>query len=265
MARLVPSLFGVIVLAAICSRPIASAQSITLPPGTRIELVVTRPLPVKTTKAGDALYAQTSFPVSLGNQLAIPAGTYLESRIVSVTPVNRKTVHALVEIASTKLIFANGYTLLLPPDNAPGAMVTDITLQVRSNNDLLLDNGGQFEVTLASALALDTTQVKAAAALSHAPEPGQFKSATQCRTTPGYPGSPGSPDTVIPGSPGTPSITIPGANGAPDTTIPGTPATPDTVIPGMPGTPGSPGTICPGPPLVISSLPAPSKSQTHTP
>jgi hypothetical protein len=265
MARLAPSLLGAIVLATACAHSTATAQSITLLPGTKIELIVTRPLPVKTTKVGDPLYAQTSFPVSLGNQLAIPAGTYVESRIVSLTPVNRKTAHAQIEVAATKLIFANGYTVLLPSLDTPGATITDVTVQVRSNNDLLLDNGGQFEASLAAPLSLDMTQVTAAAGLSHAPEPGQFKSATQCRATPGYPGSPGSPDTVIPGSPGTPSITIPGANGAPDTTIPGTPATPDTVIPGMPGTPGSPGTICPGPPLVISSLPAPSKSQTHTP
>jgi hypothetical protein len=129
----------------------------------------------------------------------------------------------------------------------------DFSIQVSTANDLLLDNGAPIEITLATPLALDPQAVAAAVPLSHAPAPGQFKSATLCQFIPGSPGTPGSPDTVIPGSPGTPDTVIPGVNGAPDTVIPGTPATPSTTIPGTPGTPGSPDIPCPLPPIVLSS------------
>jgi hypothetical protein len=102
---------------------------------------------------------------------------------------------------------------------------------------------------------LDAKQVAQSIPLSRLPQPGQLKSATQCRDIPGSPGTPGTPDTVIPGTPGTPDITISQGPDLPDIVIPGTPATPDTVIPGMPGTPDDPGYVCPAKPLVISSTP----------
>jgi hypothetical protein len=136
---------------------------------------------------------------------------------------------------------------------APGETLIAITIQVTPANDLLLDNGAEVEMTLGAPLQLDAKQVAQSIPLSRLPQPGQLKSATQCRNIPGSPGTPGTPDTVIPGSPGTPDITIPGMFGSPDTVIPGTPATPDTVIPGSPGTSGTPDYICPAKPLVISS------------
>jgi len=95
-------------------------------------------------------------------------------------------------------------------------------------------------MTIASPLALNAKLVANAIPLSRAPQPGQFKSATLCRPTQGYPGSPGTSDTVIPGTPGTPS----------------------TTIPGMPGTPDTPGTVCPAAPVVLSSVPIPAQSQS---
>jgi len=245
-----------------------ASRSVTLSAGTKVELLVTRPVRTLTAKAGDVIYAQTSFPVVLGTGIAIPAGTYVEGTIESVTRPTRRTNRAEIEVLFTKIIFANGYVVPLPGDPAtvgttPGAgpQIEDaetliaITIQATTSNDLLLDNGADVEMTLAAPLALDAKQIAQAVPLSHVPQPGQFKSATQCRNIPGSPVTPGSADTVIPGSPGTPDITIPGGPGMPDTTIPGTPATPPTVIPGSPGTPGTPDTTCPAAPMVISCAP----------
>src|SRR5690348_1381823 len=51
---------------------------IMVPPGTRIALGLLRPLSFKHTKPGDAAYLQTTFPVSIGNQMVIPPGTYVQ-------------------------------------------------------------------------------------------------------------------------------------------------------------------------------------------
>jgi hypothetical protein len=254
-----------------------STDLTTLPIGTRIELAITAPVWARTAKAGDALYTQVDFPVTIGKVIAIPAGTYVQGTIQSIARPSRFKGRARIRALFTTVIFANGYAVSLPglSSYAPSAppvgdsprtpvapsplspTVMDLTVNVSSSNDLLLDNGTQFDMTLATPLSLDAKQVTAAIPLSRTVDLGKFKTATQCRPTPGTPGSPGSPDTVIPGSPGTPSTTIPGGPGMPDIVIPGTPSTPPTVIPGTPGTPGFAGRSCPGPPIVTSSVPVP--------
>jgi len=254
---------------------------VTLPAGTKVELSVISPVRAKTAMAGDPLYTQTNFPVTAGAQVAIPPGTWVQGRIEKITRPTGRQAHAELEVVFRKIVFANGYTVLLPkmpvagPNGtvnaaanaaSPAATAVLVTVNVSAANDLLLDNGAPVEMTLAAPLTLDAGQVAAAQALSHPPgQLAKFRSATQCvptPETPGTPGTPGTPDTVIPG---TPSTVIPGAPGMPDTVIPGTPA---TVIPGSPGTPGTPetpGAACPQAPLVVSSVPivpAPKPSAT---
>jgi hypothetical protein len=263
----------------------APAAAITLPAGTKIELFLLRPVWAVSAKAGDPLYAQVSFPAVADDRVVIPAGAYVLGTIEDLTKPTRRSSRAQIEVLFTKIIFANGYTVVLPggageaataptstagTPKQPGETLMAITVQVTTANDLLLDNGAGIEMALGVPLALDTTLVAQSLPMSHAPQPSQFKSATMCRYvpgSPGMPGSPGTPDTVIPGSPGTPSTTIPGGPGMPDITIPGTPATPPTVIPGSPGTPGTPGTpgrSCPPAPLVISCVPVTQNKQQST-
>ncbi len=273
--------------------PASTPVSITVPAGTKIELVVTRPEWAQSAKDGDTVYAQTSFPTIAGGGMAIPAGTYVEGTIESVTRPTRKFDRAEIQVLFTKIVFANGYVVILPGganamqspvvpatgetptaqgETPPGQGETliAITIQVTSANDLLLDNGAEVEMTLGAPLELDAKQVAQSIPLSRTPQPGQLKSATLCRNipgSPGTPGTPGTPDTVIPGTPGTPSTTIPQGPGLPDIVIPGTPATPDTVIPGTPGTPGTPGDpgyVCPAKPLVISSTPVGNQSTQNS-
>ncbi|HEY1805142.1 MAG TPA: hypothetical protein VGG45_11775 [Terracidiphilus sp.] len=246
----------------------------TLPAGTKIELVVTRPECAQSAKDGDTVYAQTSFPVVAGNSMAIPAGTYVEGTIESVTRPTRKVTHAEIEVLFTKIVFADGYTVELPGaqiaiGTPPAAAVSGetliaITIQVTTANDLLLDNGSEVEMTLGAPLQLDAKQIAQSIPLSRVPAPGQLQSATLCRDVPGSPGTAGTPDTVIPGSPGTPDTVIPQGPDLPDIVIPGSPATPDTVIPGSPGTPGDSGYTCPAKPLVISCAPVVTNQSTQS-
>ena len=252
--------------------PASPHASVILPAGTKVELVVTRPEWAQSAKDGDTAYAQTSFPVVAGGSMAIPAGTYVEGTIEGVTRPTRKLERAEIQVLFTKIIFANGYTVVLPgganavpppPSPAPGETLIAITIQVTTANDLLLDNGAEVEMTLGAPLELDAKQIAQSIPLSRVPAPGQLQSATLCRDIPGSPGTPGTSDTVIPGSPGTPDITISQGPDLPAITIPGTPATPDTVIPGSPGTSGTPDYICPAKPLVISCAPVVTNQPTQ--
>jgi hypothetical protein len=228
-------------------------EPLIVPSGTQVPLLVTRPVraqhaQMQGARVQDALFAQTSFPVAIGGRMAIPAGTYVEGEILSLTQPTRKVSQSKMRVRFTGLVFANGYTVPLGHDGSD-ADTMDVTVQVSTANDLLLDNGVQMEMTLTTPVTLSGKSVRGAIPLSKPPKPGSLASATVCRPTAG---TPGSPDTVIPGSPGTPDTVIPGLNGMPDTVIPGTPSTPDSVIP---GNPGSPGTVCPAQPRVISSVP----------
>ena len=271
-------------------RPQAKSTSaipkIVIPAGTTVALALTEPLLAKSAKAGDSVYAQATFPVTVNNQIAIPPGTYVQGQIDSLTLPRWLSPHAEFQIHFTKIIFANGYTvelgarrdvsagkpIALKASTAPGtpappagdviAAVANPYVLVSSSSDVLLDNGTEINMVLQVPLRLNAAKVAAAAEQSNSGWPAQLKSATRCRP---IPATLGTPDTVIPGTPGTP--------GTPPTVIPGGPGMPDTVIPGTPGTPGTPPTVihgtpdtpavpCPGPPVVTSNPKVQSFSQS---
>ncbi|HZC65958.1 MAG TPA: hypothetical protein VE545_05260 [Candidatus Dormibacteraeota bacterium] len=237
--------------------PVAAAAPesarITLPTGTRVTLALTSPIWAKTAKPGDAVYAVTAFPVVRNNSMAIPVGTYVLGEIDAVTKPGWRNAHALFQVHFSKIIFTNGYTLELASAPAQGAAAT-VHVEVTSRNDVLLDNGAQFDMVVQTPLTLDANKIAEAVRHSRPLPIGPTPSATLCRT---IPATPGTSDTVIPGTPPTPDTTIPGPDGT-STTIPGSPGTPPTIIPGTPGTPEIP---CPAPPAVVSGLSGP---QIHT-
>jgi hypothetical protein len=160
----------------------------------------------------------------------------------------------------SKIIFSNGYTLELESAPVQAATAT-VHAEVTARNDVLLDNGAQFDMVVQAPLALEAKRIAEAVRRTRALPVGSAKSASLCRP---IPATPGTSDTVIqgtPGSPGTPDIVIPGAGGMPPTVIPGTPATPGTPPTIFPGSPGTPSVPCPAPGAVI---PGPSGPQIHT-
>jgi len=231
------------------------ARTITIPPGTKVTLALTSPIWAKTVKAGDPVYALTSFPVAMNETMLIPPGTYVLGQIDSVTKPGWMSPRAQFQMHFIKIIFANGYTLQLADAPVQAATAT-VHVEVTARNDVLLDNGGQFDMTVQTPLALDANRIADAVRRSRPLSIGPAPSASLCHL---IPATPGTPDTVIrgtPGTPGTPPVVIPGPDGT-STTIPGTPptpGTPDTIIPGTPGTPAIP---CPAPPAVIPGLSGP--------
>src|ERR1700730_16161386 len=61
--------------------PETPQQALTGPAGTRVPMTLTSPMRSNTTHQGDAVRAVAAFPVTVGKQVAIPAGTYFEGLI----------------------------------------------------------------------------------------------------------------------------------------------------------------------------------------
>jgi hypothetical protein len=235
-------------------------ETITLPVGTKVTLALTSPIWAKTAKPGDAVYAVTAFPVVSSNSMAIPIGTYVLGEIDAVTKPSRRDARALFQMHFSKIIFSNGYTLELASAPLQAASAT-VHVEVTARNDVLLDNGAQFDMIVQTPLALEAKRITEAVRRTRPLPVGPAKSASVCRP---IPATPGTSDTVIPGTPGsagTPDIVIPGAGGMPPTVIPGIPATPGTPPTIFPGSPGTPAIPCPAPGAVI---PGPSGPQIHT-
>jgi type IV secretion system protein VirB10 len=91
----------------------SSSQTITVPAGTVIPMTLLSQIKSKSTKVGDTVRAQVAFPITAGTQIAIPAGTYVEGTVTSLTAQVKKTGQPDVQIHFTRLLYANGYTASL--------------------------------------------------------------------------------------------------------------------------------------------------------
>ena len=109
------------------SQPQEKAESqpgtVVLPAGTKVPLKLTQAISTKNARAGDNVYAETTFPITVDNRMAIPPGTYVQGKISSVQRAGRVKGRAELHIHFTSLIFPSGYTLMLPGavDQVPGA------------------------------------------------------------------------------------------------------------------------------------------------
>ena len=89
--------------------PSNAPQTVVLPPGTHVLLVLKNAISSKTARQGDAVYLQTSFPVVQDGRVAIPAGTYVQGVIDSAKRSGRVKGRAEVQMHFTRLVYPNGY------------------------------------------------------------------------------------------------------------------------------------------------------------
>jgi hypothetical protein len=87
-------------------------QSIVIPAGTTIPVTLTNAIHANTTHHGDPVRAITAFPVTIGTQLAIPAGTYVEGTVEKISKRDRNG-QADLQVHFTRLVFTNGYSVVL--------------------------------------------------------------------------------------------------------------------------------------------------------
>lgn len=87
------------------------AASITLPAGTRIEMVLTQDVDSRAMHRGDQLHAQITNPVTAGGQGVIPPGTFVQGKIEKLTSSHHR---ADIMLKSVSVIFPDGEVLPIP-------------------------------------------------------------------------------------------------------------------------------------------------------
>jgi hypothetical protein len=142
------------------SAPLPSPQTdtatLTVPAGIAIPLTLVHPI-VKSSKVGSAVDATVAFPVTLGNQLAIPAGTAVEGAIAELKSSDKKTHQPRGAIHLTRMVYPNGYTVAL--DDANTALLAAPAEQFPMRATILFNTGWQFQLDTQTALTVDTTKI----------------------------------------------------------------------------------------------------------
>jgi hypothetical protein len=79
---------------------------LTIPAGTLISLVLTHSIQSRYIHRGDDIYAQITFPVDSGNQVVIPAGTFVQG---VVDRLDQRQGRAELHLQSMSITFPDGY------------------------------------------------------------------------------------------------------------------------------------------------------------
>lgn len=257
------------------TQPQTANSAFMLPPGTKLPLGLLRNLRVK---AGQDVYLQITFPVTVGNQMLIPPGAYVQGIVAKVITKDRRSLQ--FAITSTNLIFSNGYTVpisgtvtvgttiaaLMPPGPNNGQSVPAMAAvgsvappPLPPLPPLPSMNGVRNAmIGLGVAAAVGTTVL---IVLAHnrdpeievgtpleiiLPAPVYLDATRVAAAVQQYAQQTSNAPVPIVQPPKKPKMCYdPGTPGTPDTVIPGSPGTPDTVIPGMNGMPD---TVIPGSP-----------------
>jgi hypothetical protein len=101
----------------------ADPNAVVIPAGSKIPISLAQAISTKNAREGDPVYATTAFPFVLNEHVLVPAGTYIQGKIVHVERAGRVKGRAEILIHFTSLIYPSGYTVMLPGavENTPGA------------------------------------------------------------------------------------------------------------------------------------------------
>jgi hypothetical protein len=261
-----------------------------LPPGTKLPLGLLRPLRVKT---GRDVYLQITFPVTVGSEMVIPPGTYIQGVLDKIVRRDRRRSILEFSIRSANLIFLNGYTVpisgtvtvgttnaaLGAPQPGKGqsvpamAAVGGPTTPTLPPDPFAKDvHTAMVVIGVVGAVAVTTAIVLAARSDTYVevgtpleiilPAPLFLDANRVIGAIQQYNLQASYAPVQIVQPPVKPKMCYdPGSPGTPDTVIPGNSGTPDTVIPGVngapdtviPGIPATPDRTIPGSPGTPSS------------
>src|SRR5262249_44234582 len=87
--------------------------ALVVPSGTTIPIALVNSISTKSAHDGDGVYARTTFPITINNEIAIPVGTSIKGRITAVTRPGRVKGRAELTISFQQIIFPSGNTLPL--------------------------------------------------------------------------------------------------------------------------------------------------------
>jgi hypothetical protein len=86
--------------------PAPEATMVAIPAGTRIALVLTQPIQTRYVHRGDDIYGQTTSPVTSGNEVVIPPGTFVQGK---VDKLERRGGRGELHLQSMSITFPDGY------------------------------------------------------------------------------------------------------------------------------------------------------------
>ena len=109
--------------AATSSADASAANVLTVPAGTKVLLALRSGVNTRSAQPGDGVYLSSTFPVVVGNRVAIPAGVYVQGVVDRVQRAGRVKGRAQVSMHFTTMIFGNGSVVEVPGalDSVPGA------------------------------------------------------------------------------------------------------------------------------------------------
>ena len=81
-------------------------STVTIPAGTRIALVLTHDVQSRSMRRGDDIYAQITSPVTSGNEMVIPPGTFVQGK---VDKLQQRAGRAELHLQSMSITFPDGY------------------------------------------------------------------------------------------------------------------------------------------------------------
>lgn len=162
------------------------SSMVTIPAGTHLALVLTHPVQSRYIHHGDDIYAQTTSPVDSGNEVVIPASTFVQGK---VDRLERKGGRGEIRLQSMAITFPDGYVV---PISGPITLV--------SNDGYALKDPGQGR--FAGAMALPAAGAGLGALIGHAA--GNSQPSTITNTLP--PGCTGPPPGCL-----SSSMTVPGS------------------------------------------------------
>ncbi|HUO13880.1 MAG TPA: hypothetical protein VMX38_02750 [Verrucomicrobiae bacterium] len=97
----------------------ATESKVMIPAGTRLALVLTQPIESRLVRRGDNIYAQVNAPVTSGDGVVIPAGTFVQG---TVEKISRSHGRGEVRLESMAITFPDGY---VTPISGPITLETD--------------------------------------------------------------------------------------------------------------------------------------------
>lgn len=103
----------------VSTNPRSQPTTITIPAGTHLALALAHPVDSHSTHRGDEIFAQTTSPVIVSNQVAIPAGTFVQGKVDQLT---RRGSRGELLMQSISVVFPNGYVATI---TGPLNMETD--------------------------------------------------------------------------------------------------------------------------------------------
>jgi hypothetical protein len=89
----------------------ASSEKVIVPAGTRVGVVLQNGISTRSAKPGDSVYLQTSFPITIGNRIVIPVGSYLRGELIDSKRPGRIKGRGGFRMRLNTLILPTGYTV----------------------------------------------------------------------------------------------------------------------------------------------------------